>query len=88
MKPACVNGHLYSETTCIKRPLRDVPKESAFKDHLSIEATMKVALAWPLNTGLTVSISRTLIYCGPYFSNTSEVFQDLIFHELRAKFIP
>ena len=24
----CVNGHLYSETTCIKRPLRDVPKES------------------------------------------------------------
>ena len=24
-----VNGHLYSETTCIKRPLRDVPKESA-----------------------------------------------------------
>ena len=25
----CVNGHLYSETTCIKRPLRDVPKESA-----------------------------------------------------------
>ena len=25
----CVNGHLYSETTCIKRPLRDVLKESA-----------------------------------------------------------
>ena len=25
----CANGHLYSETTCIKRPLRDVPKESA-----------------------------------------------------------
>ena len=24
----CVNGHLYSETTCIKRPLCDVPKES------------------------------------------------------------
>ena len=25
----CVNGHLYSETTCIKRPLCDVPKVSA-----------------------------------------------------------
>ena len=25
----CVNGHLYSETTCIKRLLRDVPKVSA-----------------------------------------------------------
>ena len=24
----CANGHLYSETTCIKRPLRDVPKVS------------------------------------------------------------
>ena len=22
----CVNGHLYSETTCVRRPLRDVPK--------------------------------------------------------------
>ena len=25
----CANGHLYSETTCIKRPLCDVPKVSA-----------------------------------------------------------
>ena len=24
----CVNDHLYSETTCIKRPLCDVPKVS------------------------------------------------------------
>ena len=25
----CANGHLYSETTCIKRPLCEVPKVSA-----------------------------------------------------------
>ena len=44
----CANGHLYSETTCIKRPLRDVPKVSAqyiFKDHLSIKATY--TMKWP-----------------------------------------
>ena len=56
----CVNGHLYSETTCIKRPLRDVQKVSVqyiltciqrpplYKGHY------EVALAWPLNTGFTV----------------------------------
>ena len=47
----CANGHLYSETTCIKRPL--CPKgvcAIVFKDHLSI----KGALAWPFNTGFTV----------------------------------
>ena len=54
------NGHLYSETTCIKRPLRDVSKESAqyiltciqrpplYKGHYD------VALAWPFNTGFAV----------------------------------
>ena len=56
----CANGHLYSETTCIKRPLCDVPKVSAqyiltciqrpplYKGHY------EVALAWPFNTGFTV----------------------------------
>ena len=56
----CVKGHLYSETTCIKRPLCDVPKVSAqyiltciqrpplYKGHY------EVALAWPFNTGFTV----------------------------------
>ena len=56
----CVNGHLYSETTCIKRPLHEVPKVSAqyiltciqrpplYKGHY------EVALAWPFNTGFTV----------------------------------
>ena len=56
----CVNGHLYSETTCTKRPLCDVPKVSApyilpciqrpplYKGHY------EGALAWPLNTGFTV----------------------------------
>ena len=56
----CANGHLYSETTCIKRPFRDVPKVSVqylltciqrpplYKGHY------EVALAWPLNTGFTV----------------------------------
>ena len=54
------NGHLYSETTCIKRPLCDVPKVSVqyiltciqrpplYKGH------HEVALAWPFNTGFTV----------------------------------
>ena len=45
----CANGHLYSETTCIKRPLRDVPKVSAQyifdlyskTTSLYIKATMK-----------------------------------------------
>ena len=32
----CANGHLYSGTTFIKRPLCDVPKVSAqYKGHLS-----------------------------------------------------
>ena len=56
----CANGHLYSETTCIKRALRDVPKVSVqyiltpiqrpplYKGHY------EVALAWPFNTGFTV----------------------------------
>ena len=56
----CVNGHLYSETTCIKRPLCDVPKVSAqyiltciqrpplYKGHY------EVALPLPFNTGFTV----------------------------------
>ena len=55
-----LNGHLYSETTCIKRPLCDVPKVSApyiltciqrpplYKGHY------EGALAWPFNTGFTV----------------------------------
>ena len=59
----CANGHLYSETTCIKRPLCDVPKVSGqyiltciqrpplYKGHY------KVALAWPFNTGFTVLAS-------------------------------
>ena len=60
----CVNGHLYSETTCIKRPLCDVPKVSApyiltciqkpplYKGHY------EVALAWPFNTGFTVILFK------------------------------
>ena len=60
VKPSCANGHLYSETTCIKRPLCDVPKVSAPYILTCIERPplykghYEVALAWPFNTGFTV----------------------------------
>ena len=53
------NGHLYSETTCIKRPLCDVPKVSAQYNLTCIKRPplykghYEVALAWPFNTGFT-----------------------------------
>ena len=56
----CANGHLYSETTCIKRPLHDVPKVSAHYILTCIQRPplckghYEVALAWPFNTGFTV----------------------------------
>ena len=58
----CANGHLYSETTCIKRPLRDVPKVSAQYNLTCIQRPplyighYEVALAWLFNTGFTVVI--------------------------------
>ena len=73
----CASGHLYSETTCIKRPLHDVPKVSAqyiltciqrpplYKGHY------EVALAWPLNTGFTVYVLEYMEYTeytGVYWS--------------------
>ena len=62
----CVSGHLYSETTCIKRPLSDVPKVSAQYILASIQRPplykghYEVALAWPLNTGFTVPCARNM----------------------------
>ena len=61
----CANGHLYSETTCIKRPLLDVPKVSAQYAFTCIQRPplykrhYEVALAWLFNTGFTVSTLLT-----------------------------
>ena len=45
----CANGHLYSETTCIKRPLRDVPKVSALYILTCIQRPplYKATMKWP-----------------------------------------
>ena len=63
--------HLYSETTCIKRPLCDVPKVSVQYILTSIQRPpvykghYEVVLAWPFNTGFTV-------WCGTILSVKKE----------------
>ena len=57
-----VNGHLYSEATCIKRSLCDVPKHSiiiltSIKPPL-YKGHYQVSPAWPFNIQLGFSVDQ------------------------------
>ena len=75
----CANGHLYSETTSIKRP--HVPKVSAQYNLTSIQRPplykghCEVTLAWLFNTGFTVHSLLKFVLSG---------FISAIFDEIRA----